>query len=444
MKYVNSRTSMGMVLTLIIILLAFMAFKLKLFGEMTGTSNSRSGDWKFQCQRTEIEPGHWMDDELKYEGEATLALSGSGKAHANGMWTRTVDVEAGESYLFEVHYMAKDVEEPNRCILSRIEWQDASGDKIGRQEYPAMMRSQGMDAWGSMRQHYVIPEGVEKAKIELIYRWDDDGRVWFGGFSLKPSAVPEPRLVRVATVHYQSRDSPSSMENLKRYGKYVETAAEKGADIVCLPEGITIVGTNLNYVEASEPVPGPSTDFLGKLAKAHEIYIVAGIIEKEGEVIYNTAVLIDREGSVLGKYHKVSLPREEIDGGITPGDALPVFETDFGTIGMMICWDVTFPETARALAKQGAEVIFLPIWGGNLTLAKARAIENQVYLVSSTYDMKTAVFDQEGEIIAEATDENRVAVADIDLNKQKLWPWLGDFKNRIPREMPTSRALIIP
>ena len=65
----------------------------------------------------------------------------------------------------------------------------------------------------------------------------------------------------------------------------------------------------------------------------------------------------------------MSLPREEIDGGVTPGDALPVFETDFGTIGMMICWDVTFPEAARTLAKQGAEVIFLPIWGGNLTLA---------------------------------------------------------------------------
>ena len=61
--------------------------------------------------------------------------------------------------------------------------------------------------------------------------------------------------------------------------------------------------------------------------------------------------------------------------------------------------------------------------------------------MSSSYDMKTAVFDQEGEIIAEASDDNRVIVADIDLNKQKLWPWLGDFKNRIPREMPAAKAL---
>jgi predicted amidohydrolase len=154
-------------------------------------------------------------------------------------------------------------------------------------------------------------------------------------------------------------------------------------------------------------------------------------------------VLIDRKGEVAGKYHKVSLPREEIEGGVTPGDDLPVFDTDFGKIGMMICWDVTFPEAARTLAFQGAEVIFLPIWGGHLILAKARALENQVYLVSSTYDMKTAVFDQEGEIIKEATEEDPVIVVEVDLNKKKYWPWLGDFKGRIKREVPSKKALFL-
>jgi predicted amidohydrolase len=107
----------------------------------------------------------------------------------------------------------------------------------------------------------------------------------------------------------------------------------------------------------------------------------------------------------------------------------------------MICWDVSFPETARTLAQKGAEVIFLPIWGGNLTLTKARAIENQVYIVSSSYDMISAVFDQEGEVLKQATTGNPVVVTEVDLSKQKLWPWLGDFKNRIPTEMPPQKAI---
>ena len=78
--------------------------------------------------------------------------------------------------------------------------------------------------------------------------------------------------------------------------------------------------------------------------------------------------------------------------------------------------------------------------GGDLTLTKARAMENQIYVVSSTYDMKTAVFDKKGNILKEATEENPVIVTEVDLNEREMWPWLGDFKSRIPREMPSQVA----
>ena len=107
----------------------------------------------------------------------------------------------------------------------------------------------------------------------------------------------------------------------------------------------------------------------------------------------------------------------------------------------MICWDVQFPEVSRSLAMKGAEVILLPIWGGDLTLTKARAIENQVYLVSSTYDMISAVFDLKGNIIEEAGQSNQVVVSEVDLNEQILWDWLGDLKNRIPREIPSKNSI---
>ena len=214
---------------------------------------------------------------------------------------------------------------------------------------------------------------------------------------------------------------------------------------MCLPEAITLPGTEKTYVEASEPIPWPTTEFLGEIARKHSLYIVAGILEREGPVVYNTAVLVGRDGAIEGTYRKVSLPREEIEGGITPGAAFPAFDTDFGRIGIMICWDVFFPEPARKLVMNGAEVILMPIWGGDPTLTRARAIENQVYLVTSSYDTETGVFDQEGVLMAEATDERPVVVVEVDLGMKKYWPWLGDFKNRIPREMPPWKALgVVP
>ena len=94
-------------------------------------------------------------------------------------------------------------------------------------------------------------------------------------------------------------------------------------DVVCLPEGTTVCGTRLSYADVAEPVPGPSSQYLGRLAREHRLYVVAGIYERDGTAVYNTSVLIGRDGKLVGKYRKVCLPREEIDGGITPGTDYP-------------------------------------------------------------------------------------------------------------------------
>jgi predicted amidohydrolase len=122
---------------------------------------------------------------------------------------------------------------------------------------------------------------------------------------------------------------------------------------------------------------------------------------------------------------------------LTPGDEYPVFRTDFGTIGIMTCYDVFFADPARALAARGAEIVLLPIWGGDQILAKARAIENQVYLVASGYDHPTYIMDPSGEWIATAPKRGTAAIATIDLNKnlRQRTTNLGDMRNRIPKEM---------
>ncbi|MGI6457765.1 MAG: carbon-nitrogen hydrolase family protein [bacterium] len=386
--------------------------------------------WKEYAQRPAIAPEFEQSDE-----QNILIIKSNGNVSSNGSWRREVPVEAGKHYHFSAEYQAEDVPLPRRSILMKVEWLDQNGRRTAYPEYPTVQYSSSAD-WQRIEGCYPAPDNARSARVDLIFRWSETGQVHWRNFTCTPVEEPQPRPVSIATINFRPRNSSGPEENLKLFAQYINQAGEQGADIVCLPEGITVVGTQKSYIDVAEPVPGLSTKALGKMAREHEMYIVAGIYEQEGDVVYNTSILLNRQGELQGTYRKVALPREEIEGGITPGDSCPVFETDFGRIGMMICWDVHFPEPARQMGYQGAEIILMPIWGGNEKLFAARAIENQLYLVSSSYDARSGIWDREGEIIAEAKENGSVAVHTVDLNERTLWEWLGDFRARIPREAP--------
>jgi predicted amidohydrolase len=391
--------------------------------------------WRTWAARPEIAPRTSVDQVYSRGGEGSLAISGQSNGAEYGGWERTVGgVEAGKWYRFVAYYRASGLNHEHWQVVARLNWKSVDGKGAGRPDYPYKTVREG--DWIRLSQDVQAPDEASAVNIELYLQNAPQATIWWDDISIESIPDPAPRKVTIASINYRpgKQGSGSAKENIEQFIRAAETAIPGEVDLILFPEATSAVDNGLSYAEAADTVPGSITRQYGELAKKKNAYVVAGIDEREGAAVYNTAVLIDRKGRVIGKYRKVYIPREEIEVGITPGTDYPVFDTDFGRIGIMICWDVRYPEPARALGLRGAEVILLPIWDGNETLTAARAIENQVFLVTSSYGSPTQILDPNGKQLALAPRIGTAAIATIDLNKRYIDPWLGDMRARTIKE----------
>jgi len=390
--------------------------------------------WGVYGARPEITPKTFVDTTRYRTERGSFAISGNSNAAEYGGWTYlATEIAAGKWYRFVAYYRAEGLQDPALQVVARLNWQTADGKTAGRPDYPYAITPDG--DWTRLTLDAPAPEKAAAVKIELFLENAPQATLWWDDISLEDIPDPGPRSVTVATVKYHPRNTHSAEENVRQFVELVDRAVPEKTDVILLPEGMTVAGTGKGDADVSEPVPGPTTEKLGELARRKHAYIIGGIYEREAPAVYNTAVLIDREGRLVGKYRKVYLPREEIEAGLTPGNSYPVFRTDFGKIGIMICWDVEYADPARALALKGAEMILMPIWDGDKTLTKARAIENHVFLISSTYGDNSLVLDPNGETQAIASDNGTIALAKIDLNRRYDDPWLGNMRERFMKEL---------
>ena len=182
-----------------------------------------------------------------------------------------------------------------------------------------------------------------------------------------PRGDKSKRIVNVGITQMAVGDDVNA--NLKNQARLIEKAAQQGAQIVCTQELFRAKYfcqlEDHRFFKLAETIPGPSTELFGKLAKKHKIVIIASLFEKRAAGLYhNTAVVIETDGSIKGIYRKMHIPDDPLyyeKFYFTPGDTgFRAWDTTYGKIGVLICWDQWYPEGARLTALQGAEILFYP------------------------------------------------------------------------------------
>ena len=285
--------------------------------------------------------------------------------------------------------------------------------------------------------------------------------------------------VKIGMVQMSCTDNKE--ENLAKAIAGIKKAAAGGAQIVCLQELFTSLYfcdvEDYENFKLAEPIPGPSTETLQKVAAELSVVIIASLFEKRAQGLYhNTTAVIDVDGSYLGKYRKMHIPDDPAyyeKFYFTPGDlGYKVWKTKFATFGVLICWDQWYPEAARITALMGAEILFYPTaigwatsqkeetnteqYGAWQTIQRSHAVANGVHVVSVNRvgleqdgAMKfwggSFIANPFGTILYKAShDDEEVKVMEIDLGKtdqyRTHWPFMRD--RRIDSYQPITKRFI--
>ena len=244
-----------------------------------------------------------------------------------------------------------------------------------------------------------------------------------------------PRKVIVATALHPIDEFRDQEERICGVEVIVDQAASQAAqmypsqrlDLIILPEEI-LTGDSRAGIPADRAIKidGPEMERMRSKAREYQCYIVVPLTlvdSKRSNLFFNSTVLLDRAGETAGVYHKYhpvsDLKGDLLEGGITPGNAFPVFECDFGKLGVQICWDMSFEDGWLELAQQGAEIVALSTASPQTVRPASYALRGRYHVISSTHQHNASVFNPIGRITKQITEKG-VMVIQLDLSYELL------------------------
>jgi predicted amidohydrolase len=349
------------------------------------------------------------------DGKPELMAEGNGRRQCYGYLRHPIRIAGGKTYRMRVKFRFSGFQDVDRHLVHGV-----FTDKFNNGIFQYTKSGSSVIGEG----YFAGPAEDQDGEVRLYFRYTPQGKVWWDYVSLEDCQPIPSRLVKIA-VSWGTGD-------LTRWGQWLDAAGAAQADIALMPE---LFNGILDPMKA-ETEDGRSWTLMASKARKWNMHVSGTAYIRRGDLVFNSAPLFNRKGKLVGIYDKNMVYEPELDLGATPGEGLPVFQTDIGRIGIIICYDSWFPETVRLLALKGAELVLLPNEGYYAELIHARSADNGVFIAVSSGNNPAGVWDSGGNQAGEERPDPTCCAPSAIVNFQKdeakrLFVATVDFSKRV-------------
>ncbi|MGH9398373.1 MAG: carbon-nitrogen hydrolase family protein [Terriglobia bacterium] len=373
-------------------------------------------------------------------GKRELMAEGNGRRECYGYLRLPVRMVGGKTYRLRVRFRFSGFEDVDRHIVHGVFNKNFNNGIFQYRKDANWITGEGC---------FPGPLESEEGEVRLYFRYSAKGKVWWDRVSLEECKPIPARPVKLAVSW--------GLGDTKHWERWLDAAGDGGADIAVMPELFNGIVDPMK----AESEDGPSWRLMASKARQWKMHVSGTTYVRRGDLIFNSAPLFDREGKLIGVYNKNMVYEPELDLGASPGEGFPVFQTDVGKVGIIICYDSWFPETVQLLALKGAELILLPNEGYYTELMHARSADNGVFIAASSGGNPAGVWDSGGNRAGEERSdpsccapsailnfqENKAMglfLATVDLSKKVSPAWWGGPMRSAPGGRRCRETCMIP